>query len=56
MLRGLLFAFGAAVAVCVALYFLSGQSRYLAWARRVFLTGLGAGVLFFSVLLVKRLI
>jgi hypothetical protein len=56
MFRGLLFAFGAAIATCVALYFISRQTRYLTWARRIFLGGLGAGVAFFAVLLVKRLI
>jgi hypothetical protein len=56
MFRGLLFVFGAAVTVCVVLYFVSGHARYLAWARRIFVTGLGAGVVFFAVLLLKRLI
>lgn len=56
MFRGLLFAFGAGVVFCVLAYFVSGQARYLKWAGRIFLLGLGAGVAFFSILLIKRLI
>jgi hypothetical protein len=56
MFRVLLFALGAAIAACVALYFLTSRARYLAWARGLFVTGLAAGVLFFAVLIVKRLI
>jgi len=56
MLRGLLFAFGAGIVVCVLAYFVSGQARYLKWAGRIFLLGLGTGVAFFSILLIKRLI
>jgi hypothetical protein len=56
MFRGLLFVLGAAIAICVGLYFLSGQTRYLSWARRLFVGGLAAGVFFFAVLLIKRLI
>jgi len=56
MFRGLLFAFGAVIVVCALLYFISGRTRYLAWASRLFLAGLGTGVVFFAVLLIKRLI
>jgi len=56
MFRGLLFALGATIAACVGLYFISGHKRYLTWASRLLLAGLGAGVVFFSVLLIKRLI
>ena len=56
MFRGLLFAFGAGVVACVLAYFVSGQTRYLKWAGRIFLLGLGTGVAFFSILFVKRLI
>ncbi len=56
MFRGLLFVLGVAIALCVLLYFLSGRTRYLSWAGRLFLAGVGAGVVFFAVLLVKRLI
>jgi len=56
MFRGLLFAFGAGIVVCVLAYFVSGQARYLKWAGRIFLLGLGTGVAFFSILLIKRLI
>jgi len=56
MFRALLFVFGAVVTLCVLAYFTSGQARYLRWAGRLFLLGLGIGVAFFSILLVKRLI
>ncbi len=56
MFRALLFAFGGAIVVCVGLYWVRGQVRYLVLARRIFLAGLGAGVAFFAVLLIKRLI
>jgi hypothetical protein len=56
MFRALLFAFGAAIIVCVTLHLLTGERRYLTWARRGFLAGLGCGVVFFTVLLIKRLI
>ena len=56
MFRGLLFVLGAAIAICVALYFLTAQPRYLSWARRLFAAGLAAGALFFAVLIIKRLI
>jgi len=55
MFRGLLFASGAGIVVCVLLYFISGRTRYLTWARRLFLSGVALGVVFFAVLLVKRL-
>jgi ABC-type Fe3+-siderophore transport system permease subunit len=56
MFRGLLFAFGIGIAILVVAYFITGRARYLAWARRMFLAGLAVGVLFFAVLLLKRLI
>jgi hypothetical protein len=56
MFRVLLLLTGVAIAVLVALYFLSGQVRYLSWARRLFVAGLGLGVVFFVVLTIKRLI
>jgi hypothetical protein len=52
--RALLFAFGAAVAVLVGLFVLSGDRKYLRWAGRLFGFGLGAGVLFFAILLLQR--
>lgn len=56
MFRGLLFLLGAAIVGCGALFLLTGRQAYLVWARRLFLAGLAAGVLFFTVLLIKRLI
>lgn len=56
MFRGLLFCFGVAIVVCVVLYFTTRRARYLAWARRIFLSGLGLGVVFFLVMLFKRLV
>lgn len=54
--RALLFVFGAAVAVLVGLFFFSGERKYLLWAGRLFGFCLGAGVLFFAILLVQRFI
>ena len=56
MFRLLLFALGAAIAVCVGLYFVTARQHYLSWAWRLFAGGIGAGVLLFAVLLIKRLI
>ena len=56
MFRALLFLVGAAIIGCVLAYFVTGKPRYLSWAGRTLLAGLGAGVVFFAVLLVKRLI
>ncbi len=56
MFRVLLFALGAVIAACVGAYFISGRQRYLSWAWRLFAGGLAAGVFFFAVLIVKRLI
>jgi len=56
MFRGLLFLLGAAIVGGFALYLYTGRQAYLTWARRAFFTALAAGVLFFTVLLIKRLI
>lgn len=54
--RALLFLFAAVIVVCAALYFFSGERRYLRWAGRLFGIGLAAAVLFFAVLLIQRFI
>jgi hypothetical protein len=56
MFRGFLFVLGAAIVVCAAMYFVTGRTRYLAWSRSLLLAGLGTGVVFFVILLLKRLI
>jgi len=56
MFRLLLLAYGAIIAVLVILYFLTRRAPYLALAQRLLLGGLGAGVVFFAFLLLKRLI
>lgn len=56
MFRGLLFAFGAGILVLVLTYFATGQRRYLMWARGALLAGLALLVVFFAVLLIKRVI
>lgn len=55
MFRAVLFGIGAAVLCCVALYFATGQARYLRWARYFLLGSLAAGVGFSLVLLAQRL-
>lgn len=56
MFRAILGLFGAAIAVCVGLYFFTRQARYLRLASRILLGGLAVGVVFFAALLIKRLI
>ncbi len=56
MFRALLFLLAAGIVACVVAYFVTGRPRYISWARDALLAGLGAGVVFFAVLLVKRLI
>jgi hypothetical protein len=56
MFRGLLFALGAGIVACVGTYFVTGKRGWLRWAWQLLLGALGLGVLFFAVLLVKRLI
>ena len=56
MFRVLWFGLGAVTVGCALAYFVSGKERYLRWARRCFVLSLAAGVFFFTVLLIKRLI
>ncbi len=56
MFRALWFGLGAATVGCALAYFATGRERYLRWARRLFVVSLAAGVFFFTVLLIKRLI
>ena len=56
MFRALLFVFGAVVAGCVAAYLVTGRPLWLKLARRLFGGGLAVAVVFFAVLLLKRLI
>ncbi len=53
----LLFILSAAgIAVCAAGYLLSGDRRYLAWALKIVQLAGAAGLVFFSVLLLERLL
>lgn len=54
--RALLLLFAIAVCVCVAAYLVSGNRRYLEWAGRLFKLAVAAGLLFFAVLLLERLV
>lgn len=56
MFRVVLLLYGMAIGVLVAQSLLTRRPRYLVWARRLLLAGLGAAVVFFAVLLIKRLI
>ena len=56
MFRGLLFVLGAAIIAGVALYFSTGRRRYLSWSGWLLAGGLAAGVFFFAILIIKRLI
>lgn len=54
--RALLLLFVIAVSVCVAAYLVSGDRRYLRWAGLLFKLAVAAGLLFFAVLLIERLV
>ena len=56
MFRLALFALGAAIVGCVVAYLVTGRRQYLSWAWRLLAGGLAAGVFFFAILLIKRLI
>ena len=55
LFRLLLFALGAAIAICAGLYFYTGRTAYLTWAWRVLASALIGGLAFFAVLLFQRL-
>ena len=40
----------------VAAYFATGERKFLRWALRVFVAAVGAGMLFFAVLIADRLL
>lgn len=56
LFRALLLLFVIAVCVCVAAYLVSGDRRYLRWAGLLFKLAVAAGLLFFAVLLIERLV
>lgn len=55
LLRLLLVVVAVAVVLLAALYFISGERRYLGWAMQVFKGGVALGLVFFAVLLIERL-
>jgi hypothetical protein len=52
--RAVLFAFALAVIALALMHWLTGDRRYLRWTGRLFAIALGAGVIFFTVLLIQR--
>lgn len=54
--RALLFVFLIAVTICVALFLIYGDRKFLRWAALLFKLALAAGLLFFAVLLLERMI
>jgi hypothetical protein len=54
--RVVLIVFAIAIAICVALYFLTNQRVYLAWAGKLFKVGIVAALLFFVILLLERIV
>jgi hypothetical protein len=54
--RALLLLFVVAVCVCVAAYLITGNRKYLRWSGTLFKLAVAGGLLFFSVLLVERLL
>lgn len=55
LFRLLLVVVAAAVVILAALYFISGERRYLGWALRTFKGGVALGLVFFAVMLIERL-
>ena len=56
LLRALAILDGAAVIGCVAAYLFSGKRGYLGWATRLLQLGVALGLVFFSVLIVERIV
>ncbi len=56
LFRATLIVFAIAVALCVALYVVTGNRRYLGWAALLFKLAVVAGLLFFTVLLLERML
>lgn len=54
--RALLFVFAIAVTLSVALFLITGDRKYLRWALLLFKLALAAGLLFFAVLLLERMV
>ena len=54
--RALALIFLVGICVCVAGYLVSGQRRFLNWAFLLFKLGVAAGLLFFAVLILERLL
>jgi len=54
--RALALLFVIAVCVCVAVYLVTGDRRYLRWAGTLFKLAVAAGLLFFAVLVLERLV
>lgn len=54
--RALLIVFAIAVAICVALFLITNDRKYLRWAGKLFKVALVAAVLFFVVLALERIV
>jgi hypothetical protein len=54
--RALLIFFAIAVAICVALFLVTNDRKYLGWAGKLFKVGLVAALLFFVVLALERIV
>ena len=53
--RALLILFAIAVVICVAMFFVTDNRKYLGWAGRLFKIGIAAALLFFVVLLLEHI-
>jgi len=54
--RALLVVFAIAVCLCVAIYIVTSNRRYLNWAWLLLKLAIVAGLLFFAVLLLERIV
>ena len=54
--RALLLIFVIAIAICGALYLITGDRKFLRWAWLLFKLVVAAGLLFFAVLILERIV
>ncbi len=54
--RALLLLFLVGICVCVAAYLVTGQRRFLRWTGFLFKLAIAAGLLFFGVVILERIV
>ena len=56
LLRAVAILDAALIALCAAAFVLSGDRKYLRWALRLLQVGVAAGLVFFAVLILERIV